>query len=175
MDAQAFWSVIGAYNEQTAALQAGLLLFAVAAVIASYSCKVKWAAKFALGIIHLLIGVVFFAWYGTEPIQKYFALPLYLLCGTLFLYESWHNRDDSLAKPNGWQRLLLVLYLLYPLISFLLVFLERGASEIASAYSLNEYAADIITGIILFFILGSEFFINYRLIWRGHHKEVQGK
>ena len=46
MDAQAFWSVIGAYNEQTAALQAGLLLFAVAAVIASYSCKVKWAAKF---------------------------------------------------------------------------------------------------------------------------------
>ncbi len=30
--------------------------------------------------------------------------------------------------------------------------------------SLNEYAADIITGIILFFILGSEFFINYRLI-----------
>ena len=61
------------------------------------------------------------------------------------------------------------------LISFLLIFLERGASEIASAYSLNEYAADIITGVILFFILGSEFFINYRLIWRGHHKEVKGK
>jgi len=57
------------------------------------------------------------------------------------------------------------------LISFLLVFLERGASEIASAYSLNEYAADIITGIILFFILGSEFFINYRVILRGTHKE----
>ena len=55
-----------------------------------------------------------------QDIQKYFALPLYLLCGTLFLYESWYNRDDSLAKPNGWQRLLLVLYLLYPLISFLL-------------------------------------------------------
>ena len=53
------------------------------------------------------------------------------------------------------------------LISFLLIFLDRGASEIASAYSLNEYAADIITGIILFFILGSEFFINYRIILRG--------
>ena len=36
---------------------------------------------------------------------------------------------------------------------------------------LNEYAADIITGIILFFILGSEFFINYRVIPRGAHKE----
>jgi simple sugar transport system permease protein len=58
------------------------------------------------------------------------------------------------------------------LISFLLIFLERGASEIASAYSLNEYASDIITGVILFCILGSEFFINYRLIWRGGaHKE----
>ena len=35
----------------------------------------------------------------------------------------------------------------------------------------DQYAADIITGIILFFILGSEFFINYRLILRGAHKE----
>ena len=57
------------------------------------------------------------------------------------------------------------------LIAFLLVFLERGASEIASAYSLNQYAADIITGVILFFILGSEFFINYRVVPRGLHKE----
>ena len=61
------------------------------------------------------------------------------------------------------------------LISFLLIFLDRGASEIASAYSLNEYPADIITGIILFFILGSEFFINYRLVWRGHHDGKEGK
>ena len=57
------------------------------------------------------------------------------------------------------------------LISFLLVFLSRGAAEIASAYSLNDYAASIIEGIILFFILGSEFFINYRLIFRGTAKE----
>ncbi len=60
------------------------------------------------------------------------------------------------------------------LISFLLVFLSRGAAEIASAYSLNDYAASIIEGVILFFILGSEFFINYKLIFRGSRvKEVQ--
>lgn len=54
------------------------------------------------------------------------------------------------------------------LISFVLIFLENGAAQIASAYStLNDYAASIITGIILFFILGSEFFINYRLIFRA--------
>lgn len=60
------------------------------------------------------------------------------------------------------------------LISFLLIFLSRGASEIASAYSLNDFAASIIEGIILFFILGSEFFINYKMVFRGSkHKEVR--
>ena len=59
------------------------------------------------------------------------------------------------------------------LISFLLIFLSKGASEIASAYSLNDFAASIIEGIILFFILGSEFFINYRMIFRGSGKEVR--
>ena len=60
------------------------------------------------------------------------------------------------------------------LISFLLVFLSRGAAEIASAYSLNDYAASIIEGVILFFILGSEFFINYKMVFRGSkQKEVQ--
>lgn len=53
------------------------------------------------------------------------------------------------------------------LISFLLVFLEKGATQIASAYKvLNDYASSIVTGVILFFILGSEFFVNYRLIFR---------
>ena len=57
------------------------------------------------------------------------------------------------------------------LTSFLLVFLENGAGEIATIYGLNESFADILTGIILFFIIGSEFFINYRVIPRGAHKE----
>ena len=60
------------------------------------------------------------------------------------------------------------------LFSFLLIFLDKGAAQIASSYSaLNDYAADIIKGVILFFILGSEFFINYRLVFRGRHQEVR--
>ena len=47
------------------------------------------------------------------------------------------------------------------LISALLVFLQKGAVAIASEFSLSNDVSDIITGIILFFILGSEFFINY--------------
>lgn len=59
------------------------------------------------------------------------------------------------------------------LTSFLLVFLEKGAHQIASTYSImNDYASDIISGIILFFIIGSEFFLNYRLIFRIRAKNT---
>ena len=57
-------------------------------------------------------------------------------------------------------------------ISLLLIFLEKGANEIASKFGLNDFASQIITGIILFFIIGSEFFINYRIIWRKKNKEA---
>ena len=58
------------------------------------------------------------------------------------------------------------------LISFLLVFLDNGAVQIASQFGLNESAAEVITGIILFFLIGCEFFINYRVIFRGKHEEA---
>ena len=47
--------------------------------------------------------------------------------------------------------------------SFLIVFLERGASEISTAFGLNQSFSDILTGIILFFIIGCEFFIQYKI------------
>lgn len=47
--------------------------------------------------------------------------------------------------------------------SFLIIFMDRGASEISTAFELNQSFADIITGIILFFIIGCEFFINYEV------------
>ncbi|KAF5076228.1 ABC transporter permease [Oscillibacter ruminantium] len=55
------------------------------------------------------------------------------------------------------------------LFSFLLMFLEKGAVEIASRYNLNSFVSDIITGILLFCILGSEFFINYKVSFRRKH------
>ena len=55
-------------------------------------------------------------------------------------------------------------------ISSLLVVLERGAAEIASQFDLNDFVSEMITGIILFFILGSEFFINYKVRFRRGKK-----
>ena len=55
-------------------------------------------------------------------------------------------------------------------ISTLLVFLEKGAVEIASQFDLNDFVSEMITGIILFFILGSEFFINFKVRFRSGKK-----
>lgn len=49
------------------------------------------------------------------------------------------------------------------LTSFLIVFLEKGASKISEVFRLNDSFSDIITGIIILFIIGSEFFINYQI------------
>lgn len=57
--------------------------------------------------------------------------------------------------------------------SFIISFLEIGASEIATSFNLNESVAEILTGIIIFFIIGSEFFINYKVSFRTKHKEVK--
>ncbi len=49
--------------------------------------------------------------------------------------------------------------------SFLIIFLGRGAGEIATVFELNQSFSDILTGIILFFIIGCEFFISYRIVF----------
>lgn len=59
------------------------------------------------------------------------------------------------------------------LTSFLLVFLDRGAGEISTAFGLNHSFADILTGIILFFIIGSEFFITYKISFRRSAKNAE--
>mgnify|MGYP002269850945 CR=1 FL=1 len=58
------------------------------------------------------------------------------------------------------------------LTSFLLVFLQKGADEISTVFMLDQSFSEIITGIILFFIIGSEFFINYELKFRRNRKEA---
>ena len=58
--------------------------------------------------------------------------------------------------------------------SFLIIFMNRGASEISTNFGLNQSFSDILTGIILFFIIGCEFFIAYQLQSRKKAaKEVQ--
>ena len=59
--------------------------------------------------------------------------------------------------------------------SFLIIFMNRGASEISTNFGLNQSYSDILTGLILFFIIGCEFFISYQLQSRkkAEKKEVK--
>ena len=57
------------------------------------------------------------------------------------------------------------------LTSFLIVFLERGAEQVSSQFRISSAISDIVTGIILFFIIGCEFFLQYKIVFSKHRKE----
>ena len=58
--------------------------------------------------------------------------------------------------------------------SLLLVFLNRGALEISTVFGFNQSFADILSGIIIFFIIGCEFFISYRVSFRKPARKAGG-
>lgn len=47
--------------------------------------------------------------------------------------------------------------------SLLIIVMSNGAGDVASSLGLNESFADILTGIIIFFLIGCEFFINFKI------------
>ena len=50
------------------------------------------------------------------------------------------------------------------IIAFLFAVLEKGSSVVQSQYNLSTDCADVLQGIILFFVLGCEFFIRYKFV-----------
>ncbi|MBP3692504.1 MAG: ABC transporter permease, partial [Clostridia bacterium] len=55
--------------------------------------------------------------------------------------------------------------------SFLIVFLEKGAGQVSTDFRLPGAISDIVTGIILFFIIGCEFFLQYKIVVSKNAKE----
>ncbi len=100
------------------------------------------------------------------------------IAGLLLVGSTNHTITTTTAGGRGFTAIMVSwlakfnpLYMI--LTSLLLVFLEKGAEEISTVFRLNQSFSDIITGIILFFIIGSEFFINYQIKFRNAHKEVK--
>ncbi len=59
------------------------------------------------------------------------------------------------------------------LVSFFIVVLERGTELIASRNeAFDSSASKIVIGIVLFFVIGAEFFINYKINFRKKNKEA---
>ena len=97
------------------------------------------------------------------------------LAGFMLVSGASHTISTSTAGGRGFTAIIVAWLsklntFTMAFVSFFLVFLQKGASQIATQFNLNENASEIITGIILFFILGCEFFINYRVNFRGKRK-----
>ncbi len=98
------------------------------------------------------------------------------LTGWLLVSGSDHTITTTLAGGRGFLGVLVAWLAHFNpigmiLSGFLIVFMSRGASEISTAFGLNKSFGDILTGVILFFVIGSEFFINYQVHFRGSSKK----
>ena len=51
--------------------------------------------------------------------------------------------------------------------SCLFAILEKGSGTVQSLFHISPAASDVLQGIILFFVLGAEFFVQYRLVKKG--------
>ena len=94
------------------------------------------------------------------------------IAGLLIVCGSSHTISTSTAGGRGFTAIIVAWMSKFNtfamlLVSAFLVFMQNGTTQIASQFNLNENAGDIITGILLFFIIGSEFFINYKLHFSG--------
>ena len=101
------------------------------------------------------------------------------IAGLLLVGGTDHTITTTIADGRGFTGVMVAwlakfnpIFMIFA--SFLLVFLDRGATEISTIFNLNQSFGDILTGIILFFIIGSEFFITYQIRFRrGSRKEEQ--
>lgn len=100
------------------------------------------------------------------------------VAGLLLVGGASHSIDSNLAGGRGFTAIMVSWLAKFNpitmiLTSLLIVFLERGADEVSSKFGLNADFSEILTGIILFFIIGCEFFINYKINFNHKKKNVK--
>ena len=102
-----------------------------------------------------------------------------ILCGVMgWLYTAGlnHTINSDTVGGNGFTAIMVSWLAKFdPFVmagvSLLICFLQIGSSELATNLGLNESLGDIVTGIIIMFIIGSEFFIRYKVNFKKKHKE----
>lgn len=104
------------------------------------------------------------------------------ICGLVgFMVASGANMtlSDTVAAGNGftaitvaWLSQLNAFAMI--VISLMLAILSKGAETLQTRLMVPTSISDIITGILLFCMLGCEFFINYQIIFRGKSGAKEG-
>ena len=98
------------------------------------------------------------------------------LTGFLLVGSINHNVSPEIAGGQGFTAVMVSwLAKFHPavmgLFSGLLIFLSAGANELATNVGLNRSFGDMLTGILIFCIIGCEFFINYKISVHRGRKE----
>ena len=107
-----------------------------------------------------------------------------ILCGAIcgligFMLVSATNHSISSGSTVGGKGFTGVLIswlghfnpLAMALCSFLVVFITRGATQVSTYARLGASYPDMMTGIFFFFIVATEFFINYKILPTHHFKK----
>ena len=99
------------------------------------------------------------------------------LMGFLLVSGSAHTITTTLSDGRGFTGVMVAwMGKFNPIImiftSFLISFMGNGAQEVASRFHLNHSFSDILTGIIIFFLIGCEFFVSYKLSHNKKGKEA---
>ena len=99
------------------------------------------------------------------------------LAGLLLVGGIHHTVSTSLVGGQGFTAVMVSwLAAFNPVVmiltSALLIFMGSGANQLASSCGLNQSFGDILTGVLIFFIIGSEFFVQYKISFRKKNREV---
>jgi hypothetical protein len=119
MDASAFWNVISNYNSSTLIFQIILMVAIAVTAVITFKKSNGFYIKLSMGLTNLFIGFIHFGFFGTEPIQQFFAYPLYIAIGIMFINDAFYG-NNSIGKLNPIQYVLFSLFILYPFISLML-------------------------------------------------------
>ncbi len=94
-----------------------------------------------------------------------------LICGIagFLIVAPAQNISSSISEGRGFTAIMVAwLAKFNPLImilsAFLFIFVSSGGREISTTLKFESAYSDILIGILLFFIIGCEFFINYKLV-----------
>ncbi len=100
------------------------------------------------------------------------------IAGFLLISATHHSINDTSVGGRGFVGVLISWLgqfnpVFMAIMSFLVVFIERGSNALANGgVSLGESYPSIMTGVFFFFIIAVEFFVNYKFVFR---EDIQAK
>ncbi len=152
-------------------------IFALIIAVVAYFYLTKTKHGYEISVVGDSLNTARYAGMNTRWIQIRTLLISGALCGFagyLQVAGADHTLTETSAGGVGFTAITVAWlaklnpFIMIP-ISLFIAMLQKGSLFIQSTMRIPASAADLLTGLILFFMLGSEFFIEYKLVFRSGH------